>query len=214
MVGTPFPSDNYLVGSQGCVGVVLVSTLDPTTGELSDTITNVKPAADGTIDVTAPSVSGLKSGDIVLISNVDGTVEANGVWQINIVDATTFNLIESHFTNAYAGGGTVSLAMAFKNWKLSMKAALPKQTNVSVAGYQTVLSGIISAQLTASGPYNNSHVGLVVGDTYLWFLGFTDSISINVPAAVETLEPSVDVFEVAMLTMTAQSNGAFYATIK
>lgn len=48
---------------------------------------------------------GLTTGDTVFVNGVLGTTEANGIWLITTVDANTFTLNGSTFTNAYTSGG-------------------------------------------------------------------------------------------------------------
>lgn len=60
----------------------------------------------GLIRVTIGAGHTLVSGDYVRIYDVTGTVEANGVWEINVINATTFDLVGSTFTNAWIAGGT------------------------------------------------------------------------------------------------------------
>jgi hypothetical protein len=63
--------------------------------------------AAGLIRVTIGAGHTLVSGDYVRIYDVTGTVEANGIWEINVINATTFDLIGSAFVNAWVAGGTV-----------------------------------------------------------------------------------------------------------
>lgn len=65
--------------------------------------------ASGLIKLTVTS-HGYVTGNTVVVKNVGGTAEANGGWPITVVDANTFTLDGSVFTNAYTSGGTVQLA--------------------------------------------------------------------------------------------------------
>jgi hypothetical protein len=69
------------------------------------TISNCANNGSGLIRVTA-TAHGFSSNDIVVNANVTGTVEANGAWQITVIDANTYDLIGSVFVNAYVSGGT------------------------------------------------------------------------------------------------------------
>lgn len=72
------------------------------------TITGMVTAA-GLIRVTV-AAHGWSTGNVVDISGVLGTVEANRTgWVITVFDANTFDLQGSVFTNAYVSGGTASL---------------------------------------------------------------------------------------------------------
>lgn len=73
---------------------------------LTRTITGCANNGSGLIRVTT-STSHLFSGfDVVIISGVTGTIEANGTWSITVIDATHFDLVASTFTNAYVSGGS------------------------------------------------------------------------------------------------------------
>ena len=61
-------------------------------------------SAAGLIRITA-TAHGFADGDIVFISGVTGTTEANGSWTIALVDDDHFDLLGSTFTNAYVANG-------------------------------------------------------------------------------------------------------------
>ena len=61
--------------------------------------------SSGVINIAATG-HGLETGDIVQISGVTGTVEANGQWVVTVPDANHFKLNNSTFANAYTAGGT------------------------------------------------------------------------------------------------------------
>jgi len=58
------------------------------------------------IKITTSTQHGFTDGEIVTIAGVEGTTEANGRWQIAIVDSTHFVLLDSVFTTTYVTGGT------------------------------------------------------------------------------------------------------------
>lgn len=55
------------------------------------------------------TTANMATGQIVTISDVLGTIEANSVWSITVISSTLFDLNASTFTNAYVSGGIVSL---------------------------------------------------------------------------------------------------------
>lgn len=79
----------------------------------------------GKIGITTASAHGLGTGERVFITGVTGTTEANNFsnffgrtsanpqtsWIIDVTGATTFTLLGSTFTNAYAAGGEVHHAL-------------------------------------------------------------------------------------------------------
>ena len=56
----------------------------------------------------AASTSTLSNGQNVLVSGVNGTVEANGKWAITVIDGSHFDLQGSTFVHAYTNSGTVN----------------------------------------------------------------------------------------------------------
>jgi hypothetical protein len=48
------------------------------------------------------------TGDEVLVAGVGGTVEANGVWTMTVIDAIHIELQGSVYKNAYTSGGTAT----------------------------------------------------------------------------------------------------------
>lgn len=63
--------------------------------------------SSGVVRLTVNQTSQAKSGDQVQVAGVTGTVEANGVFPMTLVDATHIELQGAHFANAYVSGGTV-----------------------------------------------------------------------------------------------------------
>lgn len=57
---------------------------------------------------TSPTPHLFANNDLVVISGVTGTVEANGSWYITVQSSTTFTLNGSSFAVAYGGGGTAT----------------------------------------------------------------------------------------------------------
>jgi hypothetical protein len=72
------------------------------------TISNAANNGSGLIRLTVSSSSGWTTGDWKTISGVTGTTEANGTWQITVVNGTTIDLQGSTFANAYVSGGLVA----------------------------------------------------------------------------------------------------------
>lgn len=73
----------------------------------------------GLVRITA-TAHGLATGQFVAITGTVGTVEANGVWIITVIDANTIDLVGSTFTNAWISGGTL---MAYNAISLAAKSS-------------------------------------------------------------------------------------------
>lgn len=78
-------------------------------GGLVTEILNITNATNqgGLIKITIVG-HGWATGNRVTIAGVTGTTEANGTWDITKIDADTFTLDGSTFTNAYVSGGAAS----------------------------------------------------------------------------------------------------------
>jgi hypothetical protein len=61
--------------------------------------------ASGALTKLTCVAHGLETGDILQVTGVTGTVEANGQWTVTRVTADTFTLDGSTFLNAYVSGG-------------------------------------------------------------------------------------------------------------
>lgn len=82
--------------------------------DVSLVVSNCADNGSGLIRVTTSAAHTLATGNGVTIASVVGTTEANGDWQIIVVDATNFDLVGSTFTNAYTSGGTVTNPITIK----------------------------------------------------------------------------------------------------
>jgi hypothetical protein len=73
---------------------------------LSRTITGCADNGSGAIRVTTSAAHLFSSHDIVIVTGVTGTTEANGTWPITVIDATHFDLVGPGFVHAYVSGGS------------------------------------------------------------------------------------------------------------
>jgi hypothetical protein len=80
-------------------------TITPST--IAGTSVSTCVSSSGLIKVTTSTNHGLVTDDVVFITDVLGTTEANGAWYVTLVDPNEFTLQGSTFTNAYVSGGTV-----------------------------------------------------------------------------------------------------------
>ena len=79
------------------------------------TITNAANNGSGLIRITYATTASppLATGNILAISGVAGTTEANGTWLITVIDGSNFDLQGTAFTNTYSGGGTAQQDQGF-----------------------------------------------------------------------------------------------------
>lgn len=139
-------------------------------------------------------------------------------------------------TDVLGAGGAPYFS--FNKWSASIKAILPEVTNFTTAGYQTLVSGIVSADLTLTAPINqgllnpaftqdgepvggppgigagSSGTGFAVGSYYTFNLGFTSTLFLVVSALVTGLDVDEDVEGNPILNITAESDGSFAARVR
>lgn len=87
-----------------------------TSGLSSKNITGAADNGSGAIRITSAS-HGYSTGNKLVIESVGGTTEANNddsnpAWVITVIDANTYDLDGSTFTNAYTSGGTSKIVTA------------------------------------------------------------------------------------------------------
>jgi len=70
------------------------------------TITGAVAGGGGKVRLTTSAPHGWETGDRVTVQGVTGTTEANGKWEISVVDDTHFELPAVDFVHGYGGGGT------------------------------------------------------------------------------------------------------------
>lgn len=77
------------------------------TGEKMRTTATITGATNATPIVCTLAAHGYTTGDTVVISGAVGNTAANGVWEVNVVDSSTFELIGSTGNGTWSAGGTI-----------------------------------------------------------------------------------------------------------
>jgi len=70
-------------------------------------ITDADDNGSGLIRITVASTTTLTDGGFYTISDVGGVPNADGTWEIDIIDGTDFDLLGSTFSGSYTSGGIV-----------------------------------------------------------------------------------------------------------
>lgn len=73
---------------------------------------SVTGAADngaGLVRITSAG-HGLTTGNVVAVTGITGTTEANGTWTVTVISSSTFDLVGSAFVSTYISGGYFGLA--------------------------------------------------------------------------------------------------------
>lgn len=90
-------------------------------------ITGTGNGTSNRVRITVSSTAAITTGDWKTISAVLGTTEANGTWQVNVIDATHLDLVGTTYANAYVSGGVVggSADLMETSWDAISAATLP-----------------------------------------------------------------------------------------
>ena len=118
----------------------------------------------------------------------------------------------------YAGkSGTITVGGTSKpltDWSIDIKVEAIDTTNFSSGGWQEMVSGIYSVDITASGPYNGTS-GVTQGTAAAFVLdvdGAGGGPSFSGNAIITSLKIETSVKDVAKITYTGVSTGSWTAT--
>lgn len=106
---TLIPMAGQYISSLAKPGLTLeqLDALAPTQLHVQDAQDNGAGAIRLTLDAVANADFQIAGQNFIVVQGVTGTEEANGTWQVTIVDATHIDLIGSTYVNAYTGGGAI-----------------------------------------------------------------------------------------------------------
>jgi hypothetical protein len=77
-------------------------------GNLRMIVLGTNAGTSGRVRLSVETTSNLNTADLVLVTGVGGTTEANGQFQINVINTFQIDLVGSVFANAYTSGGLVT----------------------------------------------------------------------------------------------------------
>ena len=128
----------YLLGiSQTGLTLENLDTLAPGTIAITGAANN----GSGLIRITVASTATLATNQIIAISGVAGTVEANAEnWKITVIDATHIDLVGSSFINAYVSGGTIAgsldaMTLSLDAYATAVQPEIAQFDNTQVLGF-------------------------------------------------------------------------------
>jgi hypothetical protein len=101
-------------------------------GAVATSIQTMANNGAGLIRVTS-ALHGYSTGDIIQLSTTLGTVEANGTWEITVIDANNYDLNLSTFANAYTSGGSARKLAYYTLWSGSENGPPLEKTTINSA---------------------------------------------------------------------------------
>ena len=99
--------------------------------------------------------------------------------------------------------------LAMDEWSFDMDAAVIKVTNFLSGGYQEVIAGIFSANVSFSGQWDAGNIGLVIGGTYSVVLGISPSVSLTGSILLSKLQAKDSTEGNPKLSCSGPTNGTF-----
>jgi hypothetical protein len=114
-------------------------------------ITGATNAAPIVITCTA---HGYPDGHVIVVAGVGGNTNANGVWEINRIDANSYSLVGSQGNAVYTSGGTAKAAVfQLRNTGESLKYNVEKKRSSEIRNDRQK-SGLIPVSAGADGAIN------------------------------------------------------------
>lgn len=136
----------------GTTGLLVNMEDDSSVATSPKSITNCVNNGSGLIRVTCTG-HGFATNDWIGVYGVTGTTEANNAWQVTVIDANTFDLQASTFTNAYVSGGKATNRP--KMFGIAVDV-IPQQTRGVVGGIALTNNSANADDLNGVVVYNGS----------------------------------------------------------
>jgi hypothetical protein len=190
--------DNFL---SGITGYVEIQEREIIVGDLTNSSPNISNIAD---------TSYLSAGMTVSGTNIPANTTISSIPSAN-------SLILSANATATLAGNVLTITgevaeYAFGKWRIPMQSNLPRVNNFTSA-YQVLRKGLIRANIVLEGPYDAGNMPLAVNGSYLFTLGWTASLALEVTAVVNDITPDNNVEDAPRCNISAESSGAFTARI-
>lgn len=129
---------------------------------LQRTITGCSSGTGGAVRVQTSVAHLFATNDYTRVASVVGTTEANGVWQLNVIDATHFDLVGTTFANAYVSGGTAT--------DISLTPFFQMPNNAEPGTVESILAAISTladrTQFLQHRAFTATAIGMANLDTY------------------------------------------------
>lgn len=104
-------------------------------------------------------------------------------------------------------------AWRLREWTLDMDTAAVDTTNFESGGFKENIAGLTGGTITARGPYDSAAMALTSGTSYTVTLTVGGLIDFAVPARVTKISLTTNVEGKAEVSITAETNGSFTASI-
>jgi hypothetical protein len=130
----------------------------------------------GVVRLTVPSTLSFNTGDVVVVTGVGGTTEANGTWSIITVDATHISLVSSVFVHAFTSGGLVTNVTTPPSNVTNPMVAISWSNDGGVSWRGPSVRGIGPQSLIKTGRVSVKNTGLTGTQGRRWRMDISDAV--------------------------------------
>ena len=112
--------------------------------------------------------------------------------------------------------GSIQLAgtdYAFASWTADFKVEASDVTNFTSSGFKENIAGLGSATISARGAFNSAAMAVTAGNSYVFTLKASSTVSYSVTARVTSIKITTDVTKPVDVDISAESNGVFTPSI-
>ena len=157
-------------------------------GNFQMTVLGAVAGTGGVVRLTVNSTAQANTNDVVNVSGVTGTTEANGGYPIKVIDASHIELEGTVFKNAYAGGGTAVDVTSPPN-AINPQVAISMSKNGGLNFGNPLLRslGTQGRSLRARASVKNMGLSGTMGDR--WRLDVTDPIYTGFLGGTQSSDP-------------------------
>lgn len=143
---------------------------------------------NGQIRLNVLSTARIVTGDAGTVANVTGTVEANGTWQLTVIDGQNVELVGSIFVHAYVSGGVLTDLTTPPNVKTPTTAISWSDDNgVSYRNPRVLGLGEIAKALKTTVPVK--HTGMSGPQARRWRIDISDPIYRGFLGSTQSTDP-------------------------
>jgi hypothetical protein len=148
-------------------------------GVVNKTISNAVNNGAGLIRITTSTAHTFSTGDRIAVYGVGGTTEANGAWEITVINTTTFDLVGSTFTNAYTSGGTATNRPYLAGMSVTVAPIVDRGGLTGTAEAGDDVGGVVVSNAGSGKATDGFYLSNTGPAGYKWFSGITIDASVE-----------------------------------
>jgi hypothetical protein len=153
------------------------------------TVTGAAAGTGGVIRLTVNNTQQVSTNDTVIVAAVGGTTEANGTWQVTVIDATHIELQVSVFVHAWTSGGTATDVTAPPN-VINPMVAISWSDNDGLLWKNPILRSLGPQGLSKTTRVVVKHTGMTGPQARRWRIDISDPVNAPFMSATQSDNPA------------------------